>query len=73
MNNCIDCNKIVSRKEYKRCNDCNKKYRVLHKKEHRCIDCSKRLNNFYAERCEKCWHKFAIKENNYSNRKRRIY
>jgi len=73
MNKCINCDKTVSRKEYKRCNNCNKNFRALHKKEHNCISCGIGLKNFYAERCEECWHKFMTEENNPNHRHGRSY
>lgn len=54
----------MSRKEYKRCNICCKKYRKLYKKEHKCIICDKELKNFYPEYCKKCWYKYMAKNNN---------
>jgi hypothetical protein len=68
MNKCKDCGRKVSRKEYIRCNDCNKKHKAIHKKEHKCLTCGKQLKNFYAKHCHK--HSVAGKNNpNYKHGK----
>jgi len=66
---CIDCGKILSRRDAKRCKECSYKFRRGENHPHwrggkerfRCIDCGKVLPNRYAKRCIVCHNRFTAK------------
>lgn len=73
FNLCIDCEKLLTRKDAKRCQKCNSKYCVNKNNSNwkggkpKCIDCKKQLGNYGRKRCYKCNKKyqFGINASNY--------
>lgn len=57
---CIDCGKVISGFEHKRCKKCVIKFCVginasnYKGVKYNCLDCGKKLANIYAKRCQSC-------------------